>query len=107
MRICTAFTALAIVALTAGAAGTSLTLAPSATPTAAAVVLSAFVSPSGPVMTHECPDCGGHDTCKHCIGTGASGNAIYSKKSCSSCKGTGTCQSCIEPEPLKIVPSGD
>lgn len=105
MRIRTAFTALAIVALTTGAAGTSFALAPTATPTATDVTLSAFVSPSGPVMTHECPDCGGSDHCKHCIGTGASGNAIYSKKSCSSCGGTGTCQSCIEPEPLQIVPN--
>jgi hypothetical protein len=107
MRILTAFTALAIVALTAGAGGTSLALAPAATPTAADVTLSAFVSPAGPVMTHKCADCGGTDACKHCIGTGASGNAIYSKKSCSSCGGTGTCQSCIEPEPLQIVPNGD
>ena len=103
MRILTALSAVADGAIIACAAVTSFSLAPATTP--AAVALSASVSTSGPVLSHECPDCGGSDHCKHCIGTGASGNAIYSEQSCSGCKGTGTCQSCLEPG-LVLVPTG-
>lgn len=101
--ILTALSGVTVGAITACAAATSFSFAPATTP--AAPSLSAFVSASGPVLSHECPDCGGSDHCGHCIGTGASGNAIYSKQSCSSCKGTGTCQSCLEPG-LVLVPAG-
>jgi hypothetical protein len=73
--------------------------APSTTDGLGPVVLAALAS--GPVTSHECPDCGGSDRCKHCIGTGASGNPMYSAQSCSSCQGTGTCQSCLEADQIR------
>lgn len=103
MRILSAITGLAITTVAACAAVASLSLPPTAT--SPIVALTAFAA-AVPVLSHECPDCGGSDHCKHCIGTGADGSPLYPHGSCSKCKGTGTCQSCLEPEPLKIVPGG-
>ena len=107
MRILTAVPGLALIAITAFAAA-SLSLSASVPRSSTApVTLAAVAAQSGPVLSHECPDCGGSDHCKHCIGTGAAGgNPLYSTKSCRACGGTGSCQSCLDPEPLYLVPSG-
>jgi hypothetical protein len=108
MRIFTTITGLAITAVCACAAvGSPALTAPAARSSPAPVVLTAFAVRSGPVMSHECPQCGGSDHCRHCIGSGAAGgNPLYSNKSCRACGGTGSCQSCLDPEPLYVIPGG-
>lgn len=108
MRILTALLGLAATTITACAAASSLSTVPSLTSSSSApLTLTAFAVQTAPRLSHECPDCGGSDHCKHCIGTGAAGgDPFYSKESCKYCSGTGSCQSCLDPHPLVLVPGG-